>query len=961
MHASEGHSRQGARFGMRRRALVAAVCIAVMALATATAAFGSPGIVSQTMITGNPARHPAVGSNWAAWTTANYSGAYGGMMGTVGTFSLSTMSTGPTLIPPGGIQMGSVSFSGDTVFTASTTYPVLQATLPNAVVSAPVGVGAWSPSISTVSGTRAAAAAGTTIRVYDLTNGAVLYQVTGVKDTAYAFNTQIWWLRAFDLDGDHLAYVTGPNTTSGDLMVKDVSTGSLHQIATGVGSARISGRRIVYSTSDGIYCATADSSWSSFTIVKITGIVWPAYGTVFGIGDFDVSGDNVVYGDSADVLHIRNLSTNQDFVIGPGGHPSIEGNKLVYVGWNGYGVYLARLATAPVISVAAPTADAEAGKPYQRALSITDPDPGIVALTVNWGDGAISNYPAIPGPLMTSHVYASPGDFTVTVNAVDSFGLPAATQSFSVHVGAVAEVRPDSYQIDEDAILQADVQGGVLANDTLPSDSAAIVQLASAPQGGDLTLNPDGSFTFAPVSNWSGSASFSYLLVADGQAYGPASVVIDVLPVPDSPTPGADSYTTDEDTVLTVPSTGVLGNDTDADGDGLTASLQAQPTKGTVVFNADGSFTYTPNTNAVGTDRFTYSVSDGTQSAAADVGIEIIPVQDPPVGHDDTYSTNEHAALTVEAAGLLENDADADGDALSATLLSGPQHGALSLDADGSFIYTPEGHWNGVDEFTYQVSDGFAQSAPVKASISVAAVNDPPAILSFGSVSAPVPIGQEVSAQISIDDPDAGDTCTWTVEWSDGTRSTGVANGAAITATHTYSMPGVYKLIARVTDCTGATASSSWEYVVVYDPTAGFVTGGGWFDSPAGAYMDDPDVTGKATFGFVAKYAKGASIPSGQTDFEFTAGGIRFVSTSYEWLCVAGSRAQFKGFGTLNGVAGYRFILSCSDGVQDALRIRITKVTDDSVVYDNMPAESSDSPPNVLIGGGNIVIHRPTK
>ena len=98
---------------------------------------------------------------------------------------------------------------------------------------------------------------------------------------------------------------------------------------------------------------------------------------------------------------------------------------------------------------------------------------------------------------------------------------------------------------------------------------------------------------------------------------------------------------------------------------------------------------------------------------------------------------------------------------------------------------------------------------------------------------------------------------------------------------------------------------------VVYDPSGGFVTGGGWIDSPVNTDYEYMQVGGKATFGFVSKYAKGAKVPSGDTEFQFYAAGLSFQSTAYEWLVVnqAGTNAQFKGSGTINGAGSYQFML----------------------------------------------------
>jgi hypothetical protein len=143
------------------------------------------------------------------------------------------------------------------------------------------------------------------------------------------------------------------------------------------------------------------------------------------------------------------------------------------------------------------------------------------------------------------------------------------------------------------------------------------------------------------------------------------------------------------------------------------------------------------------------------------------------------------------------------------------------------------------------------------------------------------------------------------------------------------------------------------EYLVVYDPDGGFVTGGGWIDSPAGAYAPDPSLSGVASFGFVSKYKKGANTPTGNTEFQFKAGDLNFHSDSYEWLVVnqGGTNAQFKGSGTINGAGGYKFMLWAGDKDPDTFRIKIwVGEEEDDPVYDN----GSDQ----RIGGGSIVIHK---
>ena len=160
----------------------------------------------------------------------------------------------------------------------------------------------------------------------------------------------------------------------------------------------------------------------------------------------------------------------------------------------------------------------------------------------------------------------------------------------------------------------------------------------------------------------------------------------------------------------------------------LTAALETGPLNGTLVFNSDGSFTYTPNTGFTGTDSFTYTASDGIDdSNVATATITVNPVNDAPLAHNDAYSVGEDNTLTTTGAnGVLLNDFDVEGDSLTAVLVAAPSSGSLTLNADGSFTYTPNADFFGVDWFTYTASDGALSSAEVTAVITVDPVNDVP-------------------------------------------------------------------------------------------------------------------------------------------------------------------------------------------------------------------------------------------
>jgi hypothetical protein len=182
-----------------------------------------------------------------------------------------------------------------------------------------------------------------------------------------------------------------------------------------------------------------------------------------------------------------------------------------------------------------------------------------------------------------------------------------------------------------------------------------------------------------------------------------------------------------------------------------------------------------------------------------------------------------------------------------------------------------------------------------------------------------------------------------------------------------FAEAGGPQVCVRGTDAAGNTTAPTCILLVVFDASAGFVTGGGWFDSPVSACpIFCRGAVGRAQVSFVSRYQKGASIPTGETSFEFQAGNLRFKSSSYQWLVVDGRSAvaQYAGSGSVNGVSGYGFRMTVYDAAlkrvgSDGIRM---KITDSSrVIYDNKAGSSDDtSPANTQrIGGGNIVIHLP--
>jgi hypothetical protein len=222
--------------------------------------------------------------------------------------------------------------------------------------------------------------------------------------------------------------------------------------------------------------------------------------------------------------------------------------------------------------------------------------------------------------------------------------------------------------------------------------------------------------------------------------------------------------------------------------------------------------------------------------------------------------------------------------------------------------------------------------------------------------SAPIAVGTPMTLSTSFTDSLGSffGPFNISIDWDDQSAlsTSSTQDPGSINLSHTYSAAGVYSPKVTITDRRGIFAVSAHQYVVAYDANGGFVTGGGWINSPAGAYPAAPTMAGKATFGFESKYKKGAIVPTGNTEFQFHAGNLNFKSTSYDWLVVnqAGANAQFKGTGTLNGEGSYKFMLWATDGTQDTFHIKIWGDNEGAPIYDNGKDQ--------VISGGSIIVHK---
>ncbi len=228
----------------------------------------------------------------------------------------------------------------------------------------------------------------------------------------------------------------------------------------------------------------------------------------------------------------------------------------------------------------------------------------------------------------------------------------------------------------------------------------------------DENNNPVGQYGFAfsyvPPLGFFGDDTFTYSITDDGQpTTSTATVTIRVSQY--APTAADDSYSTDEDTPLTIEAAGVGVLNNDSDDNPITANVVSNPANGTLSLNPDGTFTYTPYSNFNGTDSFVYEATDGRNGTPATVTITVDPIADAPLAYNDGYAidTSLAAALVLNAAaGVLANDYEFDNQPLAAILDDEPEHGEVTLEEDGSLVYTPDRGFSGNDSFTYYAHDG---------------------------------------------------------------------------------------------------------------------------------------------------------------------------------------------------------------------------------------------------------------
>jgi len=337
-----------------------------------------------------------------------------------------------------------------------------------------------------------------------------------------------------------------------------------------------------------------------------------------------------------------------------------------------------------------------------EAVLLTGPQHD-VAFTL-FPDGSFTYTPEANFPVTANFAGIFTDTFTYRVFDGTEFSAPATVTITVTPVDDAPVANNDTYPVDEDDLLTLNAASGILSNDDEFDGQPLTLTKLTDPVNGVLVLQADGSLTYQPNLNFSGTDSFTYK-VSDGTTDSlAATVTFNVLPINDDPIATGDGpYTVLEDTLLSVAAPGILANDTDVDLNTLTVDVVSPPAHFlTFTANPDGSFDYQAAANYFGADSFTYRVFDGTSfSNTVTVSLVVTPVQDRVVAFDDVAAT---AGKPIRI-NVLANDVDPDRDPLRVVSYTKPAFGRVTR-SGSALVYTPNKGATGLDTFTYVVTDG---------------------------------------------------------------------------------------------------------------------------------------------------------------------------------------------------------------------------------------------------------------
>ncbi|EMD1175596.1 tandem-95 repeat protein, partial [Vibrio harveyi] len=351
---------------------------------------------------------------------------------------------------------------------------------------------------------------------------------------------------------------------------------------------------------------------------------------------------------------------------------------------------------APVAVNDAVSTDEDTAVTIDVLANDSDPENDTLTITAASVPAEQGTVTIVDGKLVFTPAENFNGDATISYTISDGQLTDDATVAVTVKPVNDAPVAVnDAVSTDEDTAVTIDV----LANDSDPENDTLTITAASVPTEQGTVAIVDGKLVFTPAENFNGDATISYT-ISDGQLTDDATVAVTVNPVNDAPVAVNDAVSTDEDTAVTID---VLANDSDPENDTLTITAASVPAEQGTVTIVDGKLVFTPAENFNGDATISYTISDGQLTDDATVAVTVNPVNDAPVAVNDTVSTDEDTAVTID---VLANDSDPENDTLTITAASVPAEQGTVAIVDGKLVFTPAENFNGDATISYTISDG---------------------------------------------------------------------------------------------------------------------------------------------------------------------------------------------------------------------------------------------------------------
>ncbi|PTP15251.1 polymer-forming cytoskeletal family protein [Vibrio sp. 10N.286.51.C3] len=319
------------------------------------------------------------------------------------------------------------------------------------------------------------------------------------------------------------------------------------------------------------------------------------------------------------------------------------------------------------------------------------------------------------------------GDVSLDVVVTDEDGATTATTA-SIDVLPINDppVSGDlAYSIDEDGSITLTQEQLLSQASDVDGDDLTASNL-SAGDNANVVDNGDGTFTVTPDANFNGDIDLSFD-ISDGTESIVANADLTVNPVNDLPTAADQSFTVEEDGTLTFTDADLLAGAADIDGDDLSITdVSYTGAEGVFTDNGDGTYSFAPNENFNGDVNLGFTVSDGTETVDANIGVTVTDVNDAPVAGSTSYQMNEDGTITISPEQLIANSSDVDGEVSLESVTYSGSDGTLVQNDNGSVTFTPNENFNGDISLDVVVTDDDGATATTTAGIEVLGVNDGP-------------------------------------------------------------------------------------------------------------------------------------------------------------------------------------------------------------------------------------------